>query len=116
MDHKRKSVLVHREHLLRVLSLGWVPPGSAAHRGARSSSLANISVHFITTWFRKIEIPVASYLAPFSQLSPRGLRLLLLCEIEFESLEVTSISSSGIMAVHPGAIAIVKAVREPASC
>lgn len=44
---------------------GYGPPCSAAHKGAHKSSLANVSVHFITTWFGKIEIPVASYLAPF---------------------------------------------------
>lgn len=27
------------------------------------------SLHFITTWFGEIEIPVASYFAPLSQLS-----------------------------------------------
>lgn len=62
-------------------ALGSSPGGvlcGAAHWGARSSSLANVSVHFITTWFGKMEIPVAAYLAPISQLSPRGLCSVLL--------------------------------------
>lgn len=74
------------------------------------------SLHFITIWSRKTEIPVVSYLAPSSQLSPRGLCLMLLWEIEFESLEVTSISSSGIMVIHLGVVAMVIWVRDSAFC
>lgn len=108
-------MLTHWEHLLRVLSPLETPCG-AAHWDTHSSSLAaNTSVHFITTWFGKLEIPVAFHLASFSRLSLRGLCLMLLWEIEFESLEVTSISSSGIMAVHSGAIARVRTLK-PAFC
>lgn len=63
------SVLVHEECAPGLVP-GWGQPRGAAHRGARKSDLANTSVRFITTWFGKMEIPVASYLTPFSQLSP----------------------------------------------
>lgn len=74
MDHPGKSALARREHLFWVSS----PGGVAVRCSTWGSSLANISVHFITAWFGKIEIPVASYFAPVSQLSLRGLCLVLL--------------------------------------
>ena len=65
---ERKSVLAHGNTCSGASP--WVgPPRRASQRGAAKSSLASLSVHFITTWFGKIEIPVASYLASFSHLS-----------------------------------------------
>ena len=42
----------------------------AAQREAPKNSLASLSVHFITVWLGKIEVPVASYLSSSSRLSP----------------------------------------------
>lgn len=69
MGPERKSVLAHGSTCS--VSSPWVGPACrASQRGAAKSSLTSLSVHFITTWFGKIEIPVASYLASFSHLSP----------------------------------------------
>lgn len=57
------------EHLPWGLSLGGVPC-HAAQREAPKNSLASLSVHFITVWLGKIEVPVAYYLSSSSRLSP----------------------------------------------
>ena len=62
-------MLAPGEHLPWGLSLGGVP-GHAAQREVPKNSLASLSVHFITVWLGKIEVPVASYLSSSSRLSP----------------------------------------------